>query len=185
MDVDLVRSLWDPEPGWLNTASYGLPPAPAWEELQQALEIWRHGSASWEPWGESTERARRAFARLVQVQPSRVAVGGTVSELLGLVAASLPDPAVRVDQPREQVRGELDLRDDHPRAVRQRGRDQAEQLRHRAADRDPARLHLHEPGEARRARSVDSPQGSQLAEPCRQISSACCSSSQAGAGGSP
>jgi selenocysteine lyase/cysteine desulfurase len=93
MDVDLVRSLWDPEPGWLNTASYGLPPAPAWDELQRALEVWRRGSASWEPWGESTERARRAFARLVQVQPSRVAVGGTVSELLGLVAASLPDGA--------------------------------------------------------------------------------------------
>jgi selenocysteine lyase/cysteine desulfurase len=93
MDVDLVRSLWDPEPGWLNTASYGLPPAPAWDELQRALEVWRHGSESWEPWGESTERARRAFARLVQVQPSRVAVGSTVSELLGLVAASLPDGA--------------------------------------------------------------------------------------------
>ena len=93
MDVDLVRSLWDPEPGWLNTASYGLPPAPAWDELQAALAVWRRGSASWEPWGESTERARRAFARLVQVQSSRVAVGGTVSELLGLVAASLPDGA--------------------------------------------------------------------------------------------
>ena len=29
----------------------------------------------------------------MQVQPSRVAVGGTVSELLGLVAAALPDGA--------------------------------------------------------------------------------------------
>ncbi|MDQ1600453.1 MAG: hypothetical protein QOD68_1927 [Actinomycetota bacterium] len=93
MDLADARALWDPEPGWLNTASYGLPPATAWDELQRALEVWRHGSESWEPWGESTERARRAFARLVQVQPSRVAVGGTVSELLGLVAASLPDRA--------------------------------------------------------------------------------------------
>ena len=93
MDLADARALWDPDPGWLNTASYGLPPAPAWDELQRALEVWRHGSESWEPWGESTERARRAFARLVQVQPSRVAVGGTVSELLGMVAASLPDRA--------------------------------------------------------------------------------------------
>src|SRR5207249_11891008 len=29
--------MWDPEPGWLNTASYGLPPRVAWEALQAAL----------------------------------------------------------------------------------------------------------------------------------------------------
>jgi selenocysteine lyase/cysteine desulfurase len=86
-----ARALWDPQPGWLNTASYGLPPKPAWDELQRALETWRHGSDSWEPWGESSERARAAFARLVHVDPTRVAIGGTVSELLGLVAAALPD----------------------------------------------------------------------------------------------
>lgn len=91
MQLDEARSLWTPQPGWLNTASYGLPPTPAWEELQQALETWRHGSDSWEPWGEATERARAAFARLVNVDVTRVAVGGTVSELLGLVAAALPD----------------------------------------------------------------------------------------------
>jgi selenocysteine lyase/cysteine desulfurase len=93
MDLVEARALWDPEPGWLNTASYGLPPKPAWDELQEALEVWRRGSDSWEPWGESTERARRAFARMVQVEPTRVAVGNTVSETLGMVAASLPDGA--------------------------------------------------------------------------------------------
>lgn len=93
MDLADARALWDPEPGWLNTASYGLPPAPAWDELQRALEVWRQGSQSWEPWGESTERARRAFARLVHVEPPRVAIGGTVSELLGVVAAALPEGA--------------------------------------------------------------------------------------------
>ena len=29
MELADARALWDPEPGWLNTASYGLPPAPA------------------------------------------------------------------------------------------------------------------------------------------------------------
>ena len=28
MDLADARALWDPEPGWLNTASYGLPPGP-------------------------------------------------------------------------------------------------------------------------------------------------------------
>jgi hypothetical protein len=40
--ADAAR-LWDPEPGWLNTASYGLPPRPAWDALQAALADWRGG----------------------------------------------------------------------------------------------------------------------------------------------
>ena len=93
MDLAAAQALFDPQPGWLNTASYGLPPAPAIEAVQQALEVWRRGSASWEPWDESTGRARDTFARLVGVPSSRVAVGGTVSELMGLIAAVLPDGA--------------------------------------------------------------------------------------------
>ena len=58
--------LWDPEPGWLNTASYGLPPRPGWEALQAALSDWRVGATSWEPWDESTTRSRESFARLVE-----------------------------------------------------------------------------------------------------------------------
>lgn len=45
-----ARSLLDPQPGWLNTSSYGLPPRPAWTALQEALDDWRHGRRSWEPW---------------------------------------------------------------------------------------------------------------------------------------
>ncbi|GII24328.1 aminotransferase class V-fold PLP-dependent enzyme [Planosporangium mesophilum] len=90
MDVSSAQKLWDPEPGWLNTASYGLPPRPAFEELQAALGDWRIGRTSWEPWGESTVRARAAFARLVGVHPDDVTIGSTVSQLLAPVAAALP-----------------------------------------------------------------------------------------------
>ncbi|MGH9063566.1 MAG: aminotransferase class V-fold PLP-dependent enzyme [Acidimicrobiales bacterium] len=93
MDIDDVRDLWDPEPGWLNTASYGLPPKPAWDALQEALDEWRHGRCSWEAWAESTERSRASFARLVGARVEDVAVDGTVSQLVGLVAAALPDRA--------------------------------------------------------------------------------------------
>ena len=70
--------LWDPEPGWPNTASYGLPPRPAWEALQAALSDWRVGATSWEPWDESTTRSRESFARLVGADAADVFVGSTV-----------------------------------------------------------------------------------------------------------
>jgi hypothetical protein len=34
VDISDAKDLWSPEPGWLNTATYGLPPRPAWDQLQ-------------------------------------------------------------------------------------------------------------------------------------------------------
>jgi selenocysteine lyase/cysteine desulfurase len=86
--------LWEDASGYLNTASYGLPPRPAWDALQAALDDWRHGRTSWEPWNEETNRARAVWARLVGAPMEQVAVGATVSELIGLVAAALPGARV-------------------------------------------------------------------------------------------
>lgn len=100
------RSLWRPQGVYLNTASYGLPPEPAWIALQGALDRWRAGDTSWEPWGEATEGARAAFAALAGVSSEQVAVGSTVSGLLGPVAASLPDRS-RVLVPQEEFTSNL------------------------------------------------------------------------------
>lgn len=81
---------WQAEGVYLNTASYGLPPRRAFDALHEALDDWRAGRVSWEPWCESTERARAAFARLHGVETGDVAVGATTSELVGLIAASIP-----------------------------------------------------------------------------------------------
>jgi selenocysteine lyase/cysteine desulfurase len=91
MAISRAQTLFDPQPGWLNTASYGLPPRPAWEALQGALDDWRHGRTSWEVWDESTDRARHSFARLVGADAEDVSVGSVVSQQIGLLAASLPD----------------------------------------------------------------------------------------------
>ena len=88
MTVEEARGLFDPAGPYLNTATFGLPPRPAWEALQAALADWHSGRTSWEHWGESTERARALWAGLVGVPVERVAVGATVSELIGLVAAA-------------------------------------------------------------------------------------------------
>jgi selenocysteine lyase/cysteine desulfurase len=93
VDIAKAQSLFDPQPGWLNTASYGLPPWPAWDALQEALADWRVGRASWEVWCESTVRARETFARLIGAQVSDVTTGAQVSQLVALIAASLPDGA--------------------------------------------------------------------------------------------
>jgi selenocysteine lyase/cysteine desulfurase len=98
LDLFEARGLWEPEPGWLNTASYGLPPRPAWDALQAALDAWRRGTTDWPVWDEATGRARSAFARLVNAEPDDVAVGATVSGLLSVVAAAVP-PGGRVVVP--------------------------------------------------------------------------------------
>jgi len=86
--VEEARGLFEPAGPYLNTATFGLPPRPAWEALQAALADWHGGRTSWEHWAESTERARALWAGLVRVPVERVAVGATVSELIGLVAAA-------------------------------------------------------------------------------------------------
>ena len=84
--------------GYLNTASYGLPPRRGWDALQAALADWRVGATSWEPWADAADAARGHFARLVGAAPDDVALGSTVSQLLVHLATALPD-RVRVVTP--------------------------------------------------------------------------------------
>jgi selenocysteine lyase/cysteine desulfurase len=91
LTVEEARTLWQPSGVYINTASYGLPPTPAWDALQGALEDWRGGRTSWEHWGVPGEEARGSFARLVGVPSETVAIAANVSTLLGLVAAAVPD----------------------------------------------------------------------------------------------
>jgi selenocysteine lyase/cysteine desulfurase len=90
LPVAAAQALWRPETTYLNTASYGLPPDPAWEALQAALDEWRHGRTSWEGWTTATEAAREQFAAMTGAHARDVAVGSTVSGLVGMVAAAVP-----------------------------------------------------------------------------------------------
>ncbi|GAA1517808.1 aminotransferase class V-fold PLP-dependent enzyme [Sphaerisporangium rubeum] len=106
LDITEAQKLWDPMPGWLDSASYGLPPRPAFEALQSALADWRVGRTSWRPWNDSTARARAAFAAMMGVAAQDVAVGATVSQMLAPVASSLP-PGSRVVAPEEEFTSNL------------------------------------------------------------------------------
>jgi selenocysteine lyase/cysteine desulfurase len=89
----VIRPLWHPETVYLNTASFGLPPDPVWDALQQAQEDWRHGRVSWEHWTAVTDRARAEFASLTHARTEDVVVGANVSGLIAHVATGLPDGA--------------------------------------------------------------------------------------------
>jgi selenocysteine lyase/cysteine desulfurase len=99
VDLDVARSEWDPEPGWLNTASYGLPPRRAFDAMQAMLADWRVGRTSWEGWDEATGRARQAYARLIGVDADDVCVGAQVSQVLAPVAAGLAGMRIVVPEP--------------------------------------------------------------------------------------
>ncbi len=100
MELADAQRLFSPEGTYLNTASYGLPPRPAWEALQAAQDEWRHGRTGFDGWDESVGRSRAAWARLCGVAEADVAIGPQVSPFAGLVAAAL-EPGAQVLAARE------------------------------------------------------------------------------------
>lgn len=84
---------FDLEPGFLNTATLGVPPRGAFGELNEILDSWRRGRLGAHDFDGYVDRARVAWAKISMVEPNNVSIGATVSGLVGIVAASLPDSA--------------------------------------------------------------------------------------------
>jgi selenocysteine lyase/cysteine desulfurase len=89
--VTAAQAEFDAGVTYLDTATFGLPPRRSWVALQQALAQWRAGTADAVAYDLPVAAARSAYAHLVSVDPSAVAVGSQVSMFAGLIAASLPD----------------------------------------------------------------------------------------------
>ncbi len=89
--MPIPTDAWERHGVYLNTATYGLPPKEAHDAMLAALTDWRGGRTSEDGWEECTERARATFARLTRVRTEDVVCGATISELIGLIAASLPE----------------------------------------------------------------------------------------------
>jgi selenocysteine lyase/cysteine desulfurase len=88
---ELFGSCFDVPAGYLCTASVGVPPRFAADAVDAALHRWRTGAGRATDFDDDVARARAAFGRLIGVEAERVAVGGSVSSLVGLVAAGVPD----------------------------------------------------------------------------------------------
>ena len=74
--------------GYLDTATYGLPPRSTLEACERALAGWR-GWERWHRWEEDGEACRELFARIVGARREDVAIVSAVSVAAGMVAASL------------------------------------------------------------------------------------------------
>jgi len=78
-----------PTRGYLDTATYGLPPRATLAAVEEALASWR-GRGSWLDWERDGEAARELFARIVGARPEEIAYVAAASAAAGIVAASLP-----------------------------------------------------------------------------------------------
>ena len=87
--------------GYLDTAAYGLPPRAAIDAATGWIEQWSAGSARYTEWLAPTDAARSAFARLIGVDVDDVATGASVSQLVGTVAAAIPDGALVITDEHE------------------------------------------------------------------------------------
>ncbi|OZM74380.1 aminotransferase [Amycolatopsis antarctica] len=82
---------FDVPAGYLNTPSIGIPPERAGEAVSAAVRRWRCGGDDPVDFDEPVAASRAGFARLVGVDAERVALGSTVSQLVALVAAGVPE----------------------------------------------------------------------------------------------
>lgn len=88
--LQMLRSAFAPAPGYLDTATSGLPTSGTVDAMVNAIEAWRAGSPDLVAYDEAVAAARTAFGRVVGVPAAHVAIGATTAEFVGLVAASLP-----------------------------------------------------------------------------------------------
>lgn len=82
---------FDVPDGYLNTPSIGIPPAHVAEVMADAVRRWACGADQPADFDEPVDVARQAFGKIIGVPSERVAIGATVSQLISLVAAAIPD----------------------------------------------------------------------------------------------
>ncbi len=87
---EVFGATFDVPAGYLNTASIGIPPTVTAEAMTETIRRWGSGLDGAEDFVDAADTARSAFGSFIGVPADRVAAGATVSQLVGLVAASLP-----------------------------------------------------------------------------------------------
>jgi selenocysteine lyase/cysteine desulfurase len=79
--------------GFLNSPTYGLPPKFLVDALLDCIGKWQNGQMDVPSFDEHVNAGRAGYAALTGLPVDSVAMAGTVSSALGLVAASIADGA--------------------------------------------------------------------------------------------
>lgn len=90
--ADAIAEFGDPR-GYVAAASIGIPPRRAVDALRADLDAWARADRDPQGYDPIIARTREHYARLVGVEPTRVAIGSQTSVQAELVAASIPDGA--------------------------------------------------------------------------------------------
>jgi selenocysteine lyase/cysteine desulfurase len=77
--------------GFLNSPTYGLPPQFMIDELQHCISQWQTGKLEVPMFDDYVRSGRVGYATLTGVPVDSVVMGASVSGVLGLVAAAIPD----------------------------------------------------------------------------------------------
>lgn len=88
-----TAALFSPAPGttYLDSATYGLPPRPTIEALNEAASRWQDGTAHWrDDWDRQAEDCRRLAAGLLGGAPREVSLMPAVSVASGIVGTAVP-----------------------------------------------------------------------------------------------
>ena len=89
-----IERWFDRVPGYLNTASVGLPPRRAVAACRERLAEWQAGRSDPPSFDPDVSRSRSAFARIAGTRPEQVGIASQVSTVSGMAAVSLEDRAV-------------------------------------------------------------------------------------------
>ncbi len=88
-----ARASFEENHGFLAAASIGIPTKETIEAQKRDLDLWAHARRDPQDYDATIERTRGHYARLVGVDPARVATGSQTSVMTSLVAAAVPDGA--------------------------------------------------------------------------------------------
>ncbi|WP_054968532.1 aminotransferase class V-fold PLP-dependent enzyme [Alicyclobacillus ferrooxydans] len=74
----------------LGNCSQSPQSTPVLAAIDEYLSNWRSVGMDWDFWMEGVEQAKASFARLINADPSEVAVAGSVSDAASMIASAFP-----------------------------------------------------------------------------------------------
>ncbi|MBK0422422.1 aminotransferase class V-fold PLP-dependent enzyme [Leucobacter sp. CSA2] len=92
-DFETLRGEFTAGNGYLAACTAGLPPQRVTAAMHAFVDAWAAGRLDAHALGDVAEQCRARYAELAGVAPDRVALGGQVSQLVSIVATSVPDGA--------------------------------------------------------------------------------------------